>query len=116
MRNFFKTLSLYVLIVLAMAQLAMAQHSAVHFTAHIDHIAVADDHHDNDHHDKAPQKPDHCATCQIIKVFAHSDLTQSTIQHDHMVAQNRYSFGDYVVQSATKAQAYHARAPPTFLI
>lgn len=115
------------LLVMLAAQAALAHHATVHFTLHealahniTAHASLDNNSHKNTAHPTQKQDhqdhKDHCGVCVLAHSLIHADLAHAPLW---TIKATPTIFISSPAQSASDqliSTAYHARAPPTFLI
>lgn len=114
--HFRKLISIWALIALMIAQLAVAQHSAAHFdhgfeTLHLEQHAA------DDNHDTGDQNPHYeCPEYLLTKSMQHALLGDVAYSYVPSVSHHAFYIHDDEIIAARKTSPYQSRAPPAFLI
>lgn len=104
-----KHVSLLLVLLLLGAQLALAHHASVHFSAH-GHIELEDGHDDHD-----PQARERCEQCIFAKSLAHA-LGAGDVTIKNVLQAKKFQLAVPETLYANRTfRPYRARAPPAFL-
>lgn len=115
--HFKKIISVWAILALAFAQIAIAQHNAVHLGHGFQSIQVgqqANIDHERDNEDTPPSHE--CPECLLVKSLQTAFHADSALTVDFTLGQNLFSPDDSSFIPSTVASAYNPRAPPVLLI
>lgn len=115
--QFKKIISVWAILALAFAQIAIAQHNAVH----IDHgFEIAQTQHDaaidHEHGNEKTARSHKCPECLLVKSLQTAFHADSALTVDFILSKNAFLATDTSFVSKAITLAYNPRAPPVLLI
>jgi len=114
--HFKKIISVWAILALAFAQIAIAQHNAVHldhgFQSQIEQHADAG----HEHEDKNTPFLHECPECLLTKTLQTAFHAGDTLALKDTLSENLFSLTETSFISNAVASAYNPRAPPILLI
>ncbi len=112
-----KIISVWAILALAFAQIAIAQHNAVHLDHGSQSIQiekhVSADHEQDDENTPSPHE---CPECLLVKSLQTAFHADSALTVDFILGKSRFLPTETSFVSNAVASAYNPRAPPVLLI
>lgn len=115
--HFKRIIAAWAILALAFAQLAIAQHNAVHLDNSYTEIQAqdhADAHHE--HGGETPPSQHNCPECLLVKSLQAAFYVDSALHVDFTLYQQALPISETLLLSQTTTSAYNPRAPPVLLI
>ena len=118
------SLAIFVTVIMLLAQLGVAQHSAVHFTEHSHSIGIQsnhDNHHDHgDHHNDHDNNEEHanleCEICAITQSLSLALINKHSFSTQLVAISYSLPKTDSYIAGIKHEELYSPRAPPLLLI
>lgn len=115
-----KIISVWALLALMIAQIAVAQHSAAHFDHGFEspylELSTADHQDQNDDDDQEHETAHECPECLVTKSLSAAFVSDHALHQELLTGADHFYVTETPYVSARQTKPYNPRAPPAFLI